>query len=333
LKLIASKSTFSRIIRGATCMRMKKYFLLLCCFAFAAIAQADTATNTDLLETTKTQMVRQWEMPFVHLKSLQFSVNDFVTFENGKTIKQRLIHYGTFVYDDPKFLDGVTIVANDYTRRFSEGDQENKFTYDGNYYCFIFGPKGKDTFSGMRAKDMDETWPPVTINPLSLLFDFVINGTQAKNFDALTNPRTWDEFEKRITDFQEDPQSGDITFSCQSRNPENEVALSYEVKASKIDGIYFPVFVKTFTQKDKTSYNEYVVLKTKEVDKSAFALPFPVQIKTAGYDRGVLTMENITEVDVASMKINQPVNDAIFTVSAKGGKIIDVPILSLKSNH
>ena len=33
-------------------MRMKKYFLLLCCFAFVAIAQADTTTNTDLLEMT-----------------------------------------------------------------------------------------------------------------------------------------------------------------------------------------------------------------------------------------------------------------------------------------
>ena len=311
-------------------MRMKKYFLLLCCFGFFATAQADPASSIDSLEAAKTQMVRQWEMPFVHLKTLQFAVNDFVTFENGKTIKQRLTHYGTFVYDDPKFLDGVTIVADDYTRRWSEGDQENKFIYDGNYYCFIFGPKGKDTFSGMRAKDIDETWPPVTINPFSLLFDFVINGTQAKNFDALTNPRTWDEFEKRITDFKIDLQSGDITFSCQSRNPENEVTFSYEVKASQIEGIYFPVSVKTFTREDKTIYSEYVVLKTKEADKSTFALPFPLQIKTSGYDKGVLTIENLTEVDAASLKINQPVNDAIFTVSAKGGRIIDTPILSLK---
>ena len=312
---------------------MKKYFLLLCSFAFAAIAQADTTTNTDLLEATKTQMVRQWEMPFVHLKSLELSAKNFVTNESGKAVERRLAIQGTFAYDDPKYLDDVTVVQDDYTRRWSKGNVEAENAFDGSYYYEYLPSNEEEKDFVQRAHDMDETWLPVTINPLSLLFDFVINGTQAKNFDALTNPRTWDEFEKRITDFKIDPQSGDITFSCQSRNPENKVTLSYAVKASKIDGIYFPVSVKTFTQEDKTTYSEYVVLKTKEADKSTFAIPFPLQIKTSGYDKGVLTMENIMEVDVASLKINQPVNDAIFTVSAKGGKIIDIPILSLKPNR
>jgi len=58
-----------------------------------------------------------------------------------------------------------------------------------------------------------------------------------------------------------------------------------------------------------------------------------MQIKNSVYDKNVLVSEIMSEVDNATLKINQPVDDSVFPVSANGGKMIDVPILSLKTNR
>jgi hypothetical protein len=314
---------------------IKKYFLLLFCLLCSLPARSETVAKdkTDSLEAEKTQLIRQWEMPFVHLKSLQLSVKDFVTQENGKPVARRMILSGTFSYDDPKFLDDVIVKADDYTRTWSKGDQEAKASYDGYYYYnSSTGYQESKVPIVMRAKDMDETWPPVTLNPLALTFWFVLNGTDAANFKSLTNPRTWDAFAERVTDFQKNPETGEITFGCKSYNAKNKVTHTYEIKAVMVDGMYFPVSVKDFTREDKTIYSESVISQTIDT-KSTFGLPVPAQIKSSVYEKGILISEITSETDVASLQINKPVDDAIFNLAPPGVKILDIPVLSLKEDE
>lgn len=307
-------------------MRLIVMCSALCLFALSGCQQKEQELSS---ENVKEQMIQQWKEDFVQLKSMKLSAKSYQISSDGK--EKHLFTYGSFVYDAPMFFDDVTLAQN--ARQKIDQNTNSKCAYDGKYfYKYSSGkalthlrPKDHPESALIRAPKMNPSRPVITLNPLYYLFEFVLTNSD-QTFNALRKPATWHDFENRMVDFKR-TADGKYLFHCKGRIQPLDVWSEYEVTVASKGGIYFPEsIIEKYPQRNIA--NEIKVLQYKEIGKSTFRLPFPLELSTKSTINGVSQGQAMTVVEKKTFQINQLVDKRVFTLHPRNDTdLIDEQIL------
>jgi hypothetical protein len=262
------------------------------------------------LESVKNVVVEQWKKNFTSIRTLQVAAQAFSLMENAALVNRKLIISGESYYDAPKFCDIIRVPSEHGTIDISQT------CYDGKYY-YYYSSKSKNP--AIRSLSISVNRLALSMNPLYGLYSFVVNDTQPKNFDTLTNVQYWDALKERIVSAGK--QKENFNFVCESRDSNNKVKGTYDVEYTVKNNIFFPISIITRIP-NMPDYSKCEVTKTNDETIANIGIPFPSQLTFSIYHYGVVANQSVSETQPNTLKINQPVNPKYFVITPKDGEEI-----------
>jgi hypothetical protein len=184
--------------------------------------------------------------------------------------------------------------------------------YNGEKFQLYDGEGGLLTHSKKEARLRNTS---ITPNPLLMPYLFLLshNEDALLSLDNLRNPRTWDELAE------------DARWHGVERVKDHECAvIDVPIRRSEhaFQRVYFakdlgglPIRMETWIEMDK----KIGTLNVDDIKRYRSAngdIYIPVSIRIADYDKqGEVLMKTNTTISIDTLKVNEPINEAIFEIS------------------
>jgi len=283
------------------------------------IERTESSLSADDLKNIDA-VVGYWKQSFQQLKTLEMEVICTASKDNGVNVNNQLIYKGRFVYDAPKYY--VQIQFAD--KKGVLGDV-NTMGFDGDYYWRLSAQGNQKTLI-KYPKDTEEPNIIFDITPFVLQFAFAFDFSAKKFLATLQEAQTWESLKRRITRIDRSATSKEMIFSIEKG--ENAISSdsaheSYKVSVASGD-TPTPVSWEMTTTQQKGMRVEFNTSQSKIYSPDSWPFPFPCRITTLAYLHNTLMHQYEMLVPENSLKINQPVDAAMFTPKPdKDTKIID----------
>ncbi|MCM8803095.1 MAG: hypothetical protein NC827_07290 [Candidatus Omnitrophica bacterium] len=217
-----------------------------------------------------------------------------------------------------KFESGMNFIlkGTKYRSEVPMGDGKGRYVslYNGEKYQFLEIRNKSILF--VSSNNLQSQNPYNGLNPLLVPFMFVFQKGDAINIETLQKPDIWLRLTKEAVTTQNTEKFGhkgiNIIFYKKTdfRSGKEE---NYEVFFAE-DLNYFPIYWKG-TDHLTMTFTETKVLETKIFEKESGSIVIPIRIEVKAYfENGKLAQTSNVEIDINTLKINQPVRDEVFTI-------------------
>ncbi|MCM8808264.1 MAG: hypothetical protein NC926_10075 [Candidatus Omnitrophica bacterium] len=216
-----------------------------------------------------------------------------------------------------KFESGMKFIlkGTKYRSEVPMGDRKGSYVslYDGRKYQFL---EIRDKSILFVSDNLQSQNPYNGLNPLLAPFMFVFQKGDIVSIESLQKPEIWSRLAKESVATQNTEKFGyngiSILFNKNSDFSSGKQE-NYEVFFAE-DLNYYPIYWKGTNHLTRT-LTETKVLETKIYDKESGGIVIPIRIESNAYsENGKLLQSSTIEIDVNTLKINQPVKDEVFTI-------------------
>lgn len=220
-----------------------------------------------------------------------------------------------FYYDKQKYRDEETSPKNIAT----EKPETWIIAYNKKFYQFedISYNKGKQQkvlYLSRTSHSPGPYKPMQSINPLFFMFSFAFQNGEIRNIDIIKQSEVWLNLQKKVVGVNETINNGYRGITIKFKNIATTVGnINCEIFFAK-EYDWYPIYSKATIM--GIGQDVAKVTKIKKYKTNSGSIYIPLRIEGILYStKGEILQTGIAEINPNSVKINQPIDKQIFTLS------------------